>query len=358
MRIVMTLLARDEADIVDAMLAFHLNAGVDFVIATDHLSSDGTTEILEQYARDGVLRLLRETGPDMRQIEWVTRMARLAATEHSADWVLNSDADEFWWPRCGDLKTVLEAVPPRFGIVRCLWRNFVPRPEDNVFFAERMTARLALRSPLNQPRNPFHVQQKVIHRASSTVRVGVGNHDVEADGLVLLRHWYPVEVLHYPLRSADQFARKFTAASESRGGDESDPLAAHQDAAHSAIRAGEGARFYESFLVDDRALVTAIDEGMVSIDMRLRDRLRMLRLPGGERDGLRQFSLTRPDALAVRLSSSRPDAAWIDDVGALAERDGIERSRDLVRRLEGRVDELERTLPVLVRSRLRSHGIS
>ena len=107
MTLVMTLLARDEIDVVDSWLAFHLNAGADLVIATDNRSEDGTTEVLEQYARSGQVHLIREPGEDLRQDEWVTRMARLAATEYGADWVINSDADEFWWPRGASLAGVL-----------------------------------------------------------------------------------------------------------------------------------------------------------------------------------------------------------------------------------------------------------
>src|SRR5213078_3157186 len=71
-----------------------------------------------------------EPAEGLRQSEWVTRMARLAATEFGADWVINTDADEFWWPRGGSLKDVLAAVPDRYGIVHAFWRSFVPRPDD------------------------------------------------------------------------------------------------------------------------------------------------------------------------------------------------------------------------------------
>src|SRR5205809_5455366 len=113
MKLVMTLLVRDEADIVDENIAFHLAVGVDFVIAADNASTDGTTEILEKYARNGHLHRISLQDP-FSQIEVVTQMARLAATDFGAEWVINSDADEFWWPRIGTLKELLGAVPPRF----------------------------------------------------------------------------------------------------------------------------------------------------------------------------------------------------------------------------------------------------
>src|SRR5437588_8495022 len=164
MKVVLTVLARDEADLIDAQVSFHLNAGVDFVIATDNNSRDETTEILERYARAGLLHLIHEPTEGLRQGEWVTRMARLAASEFGADWVINSDADEFWWPRGSSLKDVLEAVPERYGIVEAFWRSFVPRPDDGAFFAERMTVRLSQQAPINDPTSFYRPVVKVAHR--------------------------------------------------------------------------------------------------------------------------------------------------------------------------------------------------
>ncbi len=58
MKLVMTLLARDEADVIDSWLSFHLNAGADFVVATDNRSQDGTTDVLERYEREGHVHLI------------------------------------------------------------------------------------------------------------------------------------------------------------------------------------------------------------------------------------------------------------------------------------------------------------
>ena len=59
MMLVLTLLCRDEADILESMLRFHLAQGVDRIIATDNGSVDGSLEILQRFERRGQLTLLQ-----------------------------------------------------------------------------------------------------------------------------------------------------------------------------------------------------------------------------------------------------------------------------------------------------------
>jgi hypothetical protein len=333
-KVVMTLLARNEADIVDAQLAYHLHAGVDHVIATDNASTDGTTEIFERYERAGYLHLLRESADDMRQDEWVTRMARVAATDHGADWVVHADADEFWWPRGGSLKDVLASVPARYGIVRGCWRHFLPRPDDDGFFAERMTVRLATPAHPGAKETIFHAHQKVAHRAHPEVEIEAGNHNAQAPGLRSLRAWHPLEVLHFSFRSAAQLGCKAQGGwLRNRGYEPTE----HQILLDEAARAGRLDDFYGAFAIDDDALARGLADGTLALDTRLRDALRAIRRDDGA------FA---PAAGGQLLDFPRPktedDAAYAAEASVLVEIDGVVRAEERVRALERRLDALER----------------
>jgi hypothetical protein len=336
MKLIMTLLARDEADVVDAQIAFHLNAGVDQVVATDHRSVDGTTEILEAYAREGVLHLIRETDEQFREPEWLTRMARLAATELGADWVINADADGFWWPRGGDLKQVVAAVPARYGIVQAFDRMFVPRPDDGAFFAERMTVRVSPRAAINQPSSPYRPLPRVAHRADPLVNVGRGSHSLIGSALQPLRGWYPIEVLHFPFRSLEQCERKSLARSDSFEGGHWRSGAEYHARAHVAQREGRLQEYYEALVVDDEALARGLEDGSLAVDSRLRDVLRTLRRD--EADGGRRFALPGEggEPIAFPIPDVVDDAAYAVDAATLGEADVV--------RLQRRVDQLERRL--------------
>ena len=80
MKLVLTLLCRDEADILESMLGFHLEQGVDQIIATDNGSVDGSLEILQRFEGRGQLTLLEEAEHTHDQAIWVSRMARMAAS--------------------------------------------------------------------------------------------------------------------------------------------------------------------------------------------------------------------------------------------------------------------------------------
>jgi Glycosyl transferase family 2 len=293
MKVALTLLVRDEADVIDTHLSFHLNAGVDVVIATDHRSQDGTTDVLQAYARDGHVHLIRRDDERIRQSEWMTHMARLAASDYGADWVLNSDADEFWWPAASTLREALAAVPPAHGVVYAVSRVFPPRPGTGSF-AERMTIRLDLPAPINDPATPYRHVAKVAHRAHSRAEVMQGNHRVSGVPYRELRNWSPLELLHFPLRSPEQAAAKHA-----------NTLAAWEvNLRGDLAQARRRSSYYDGLVLDDAAVARGLAAGSLAEDTRLRDALRSgwietQRFPGRASHALDDVLLAEADA--VRL---------------------------------------------------------
>jgi hypothetical protein len=198
----MTLLVRDEEDILVQNIEFHRARGVDHFIITDNLSRDRTPSIIQHYVRKGWASSIFEIEDDYSQTEWVTRMARMAL-RFDADWVINSDADEFWLPSNGSLKEFYRNVPADTDIVTSPRRDFAYLGDLGGKWYQQMIYRKA--NSLNHIGLPL--PPKVAHRASADVVVHQGNHGVsgmsgsavEMDGL---------EILHFPMRSKAQFESK------------------------------------------------------------------------------------------------------------------------------------------------------
>lgn len=264
MRLVMTLLVRDEEDVIEANLAHHHDHGVDFVIATDNGSVDGTVAILEAEERAGRLRLIHEPEDTYAQHRWVTRMARLAAAEHGADWVINNDADEFWFPRSGDLASTLASVPEDVDVVVAQRHNLIARPDGEPMVIRQATA-------LQHPGlGDGPLPPKVAHRAHPEITVLQGNHEVDGlsggtldDGRI--------DILHVPVRSYAQFANKIAkgGAAYARNTELPQEVGHQWRRLHARQQDGTFDEEWAGLLLSDAAVAAGLADGSLVRDERL-----------------------------------------------------------------------------------------
>lgn len=272
MRLVMTLLVRNEEDILRANLDFHFSRGVDFVIATDNRSCDGTPDILREYEKEGRLHLIREEQDDYSQDLWVTRMARLAATQFHADWVINNDADEFWWPFGGNLKEALSQYGREIGVVLCPRLNFVCRPNlgESPFYEVMVYRQAEAKNELGRSLPP-----KACHRAAAEVEVGQGNHAVSGVPGEIAES-SNIEILHFPIRSWEQFATKvqYGGAAYARNTRLSHAAGRRWRMQYEMMQEGTLADYFQNLVCSDIQLKQALTKTEICQDRRLSDALR------------------------------------------------------------------------------------
>lgn len=282
MKLVMTLLVRDADDLLTANLEYHLSQGVDHFVVTDNRSTDGTREILEAYRARGLVDLIDEPADNYAQGKWVTRMARRAARELGADWVINNDADEFWWPpEGGDLKALLAACPEGTAAMRAQRLDFVPTPaaEEQPFHEAMVVRERASRNVLDQPLPP-----KVCHRASLRYRNLVGNHVVQ-ERRGPLRLWRDLQtvdlgmvILHFPRITYGKFERKIRlgGAALKRNLLLSRDTGAAWRKLHDLQLQGGLRGYWDEQLHTQEELEERVRRGELALDTRLRDHLRPL----------------------------------------------------------------------------------
>jgi len=340
MKLVMTLVVRNEADILQANLDYHLANGVDFVIATDHGSSDGTAEILHEYERRGVAETISDEEPGHHQSRRVTRMVELARVKHGADWVINNDADEFWWPQVGSLRDVFATVPDRYAQIAVPRRNFRPLPdpapgEARVPFHQRLVYREAFSPSLAH-------QPKVAHRPLKGIVVAPGNHWLTPSDLSTLPLEGLLEIFHFPMRSYEQFDRKVVQIGLGYEllADRSPGVGQDQLQLLELQRAGGLPAYYQELVLDETALQTGLRTAAIVADRRLRDFMRELPAAGVRADEPYAAKLLAGAMSAIaELQDSRAAQAQALQDGRLWQ-GRAEASQARVEELQARVEEL------------------
>lgn len=209
--IVLTLMVRDEIDIVESMLHHHVEQGIDAFVITDNGSVDGTWEALQEFARHHQVELSQDPIHRKQQSATVTRMARDAHTLLKADWVINADADEFWKP-IDPTKTLADVIPHfsrDMGALKVSVVNLTGEPVRDGTSFERLAYRdLRTTAQLNAVGLRAQPTHNCIHVGSADVEVVQGNHWTSIPFGKRPDPAFDIEVLHVPWRSWRQYESK------------------------------------------------------------------------------------------------------------------------------------------------------
>lgn len=268
MKLVMTLLVRDEEDILTSHLQYHLARGVDFFVITDNLSLDNTRDIIEKFVNLGVAHYIYEKEDTYDQSKWVTQMARLAYTRYNADWIINSDADEFWWPKKGTLKSILEEISKEYFGVSVKRYNFVPCIEVNRPFYDRMIFKeIHSKNPLGKPLPP-----KVSHRGYREVVVAQGNHIVTGDYFGTILYDCDIEIFHFPMRTYSQFENKISKGGKAYENNKNLPKESGYTwrELYKLYMKGKLREYYNQFVLDENQIEDEIKKRALITDKRLK----------------------------------------------------------------------------------------
>ena len=218
-KLIMTLVVKNEEDIIEQNIRFHHAMGVDGFIVTAHNCTDKTNEILERLRDEGlVLHIFYETTPDHKLNVWVARMVELATRKYHTNWMINADADEFYYSKSFNLKESI--AKSSAGVANVLWvDSLFLFPDDRADF---------LNCPyfVTNPFTKFKAQElkidtdtlfedfigsqgctKVIHKTSGHPKPQKGNHTIIIDNPVVIES-ADIKLFHFHIQNYKKYEAK------------------------------------------------------------------------------------------------------------------------------------------------------
>jgi hypothetical protein len=212
-RLAMSLIVRDEVELISSNIEFHAAHGVDVFVVMDNASIDGTRERLEQLKGDYEIEIVDQPSAGFLQGKWATELAELARHKHKADYIISNDADEFWSPKTGSLKDHLQqpvVKVPRTNMLPL--RRDILQPDFRFYQSNLNVIRPTVSSrdlDRTLPEYPMMLRRmpaKVMCKLDGLKRIGFGNHTaVHETGAPVKAN--AIHIYHFPVRPYDDFAR-------------------------------------------------------------------------------------------------------------------------------------------------------
>ena len=215
--LVMTLLVKDEVDIIKYNIDYHLAHGVDFIIAADNGSQDGTREILQFYEREGKLLFVDINDRIFVQNIINDELAQLAKKKYGAKYIFHCDGDEFWVPKKGNIKKVFKKYKDHdvsiAQVVNVLLEDrggFESFPNDSVYaVCDPLDAVDLVQESMREGIFVYRYLPKVLlNMTRQNICVTPGNHYVINPQMYNIKNIDDISVLHFPIRSKSQFLKK------------------------------------------------------------------------------------------------------------------------------------------------------
>lgn len=197
-------MVKDEADIIGYTLQ-HLSTQVDAILLADNMSSDGTAQIVTDFAATSPVPVyyVYDDVPGYWQSRKMSELAQRAGS-HGHTWALCCDADEHWSVHGNVRRTIsdfLGGLSPDVSVVNGDLYHYIPaltddQDEPNPF--RRIVWRL--KKPAGLPKVCCKIRRDLV--------IQPGNHGVDYVGEITKVQTGGLTVRHYSWRSEEQYARK------------------------------------------------------------------------------------------------------------------------------------------------------
>ena len=287
--LVMSILARDEVDIIEDNIRFHLKQGVDAFVVGDNASTDGTREKLEDLARRHPIHILDLPDGEYHQARWMTQMARLALSKYNAQWVINNDADEFWLAASGNLKTELK---PGIPVLRAPRSNMLVPPATIPYYRSQWRVEAPiLYARANQAKMDsmslllVSIAPKVIVNPRGLIKVRGGNHTAKhLFQFTLPKKASGIFIYHFPIRSYAKFLASARHRADLLHNNPATRMGNHHRRWVKMLQTGKLREEYDGFLYSPAELEVFQKFGVIVKDTRFAERFKELEIRPQQKD--------------------------------------------------------------------------